>query len=146
MSMIFQTASNIGTPGYLPEFSATIKNAAISAIGGEVFDLGENWKNIYIVWVTCINGVVSTSQQISVAFADTGAILSNHTLNVPLGAMGANVPIASTTRPPYTGSYVDASVGVICLARFVRVRYANGSTAAQAANTYIDLRCFSLTP
>jgi hypothetical protein len=141
--MIYQSASNTGVQGYMPELSTTIKNLAGAGTGSEVFDLGEQWKLIDNLVVSFVNCADSTGGAVTCNFSDLSSNLigTGAALNNTLPATNSN----GTTRVSVTSTLQFIVFSLKVTARYVRIRVLNGATA-QGATAYIDVRGFGLMP
>jgi hypothetical protein len=138
------TVNGVVANGYMPQLSTTIKSLAISGTGTEVFDLGESWQIIDNIVVNLVNCVDSATSSVTVAFADSGVLLNN-TTGSPAGTMAGLAPNA-TSRLVSSAGLSGCTFTIKVVARYIRIRIANGTVSAQPATAYIDIKGYALTP
>ncbi len=143
MALIYQSASNTGTQGYMPELSTTIKNLAISTAGTEVFDLGRDWRLIDNLVVTLVNCTDSATSSVTATFADIASLLGT-TTGSPANTMAGLSPNA-TSRLVSSAGLSGCVFTLKVTGQFLRIRVANGAVSAQPATAYIDIRGYGLT-
>ena len=128
----------------MPEYSTTIKSLAASAVGYEVFDLTENWKNIDHIIFNCMAGD-SSGSLVTVDFADSPSTL-NTTSELPFfpsQPVFKGVGVGQTLRYSSGSALSTVTAPIKVAGRYVRIRVANGSTA-QNASSYIDVKGYTL--